>query len=92
MLSNHPHTAVFLGSAIKNNAQPNKAEHYLSVCAQLYSSIWGASVGLNIGSGDLNSLKFDIANPDKITKIAKSYSLRQEFKCIYMHSFHLYMF
>ena len=35
MLSNHPHTAVFLGSAIKNNAQPNKAEHYLSVCAQL---------------------------------------------------------
>ena len=36
MLSNHPHTAVFLGSAIKNNAQPNKAEHYLSVCAQLY--------------------------------------------------------
>ena len=35
MLSNHPQTAVFLGSAIKNNAQPNKAEHYLSVCAQL---------------------------------------------------------
>ena len=36
MLSNHPQTAVFLGSAIKNNAQPNKAEHYLSVCTQLY--------------------------------------------------------
>ena len=35
MLSNHPHTAVFHGSAIQNNAQPNTAERYLSVCAQL---------------------------------------------------------
>ena len=40
MLSNHPQTAVFLGSAIKNNAQPNKAEHYLSVCAQLKGRLW----------------------------------------------------
>ena len=39
MLSNHPQTGVFLGSAIKNNAQPNKAEHYLSVCAQLYQLV-----------------------------------------------------
>ena len=38
MLSNHPHTEVFLGSAIQNNAQPNTAEHYLSVCAQLYAT------------------------------------------------------
>ena len=36
MLSNHPQTGVFHGSAIQNNAQPNTAEHYLSVCAQLY--------------------------------------------------------
>ena len=35
MLSNHPQTEVFHGSAIQNNAQPNTAEHYLSVCAQL---------------------------------------------------------
>ena len=36
MLSNHPHTAVFHCSAIQNNAQPNTAKHYLSVCGQLY--------------------------------------------------------
>ena len=48
----------------------------------LYSSIWDASVGLIIGSGVPNEVKFDITNPDKITKIAKSYSLRQEFQYI----------
>ena len=50
----------------------------------LYSSIWDASVGLIIGSGPPNGVKF-ITNPDKITKIAKSYSLRQEFQCIRIH-------
>ena len=35
MLSNHPQTGVFHGSAIQNNAQPNTAERYLSVWAQL---------------------------------------------------------
>ena len=48
----------------------------------LYSSILDASVGLIIGSEAPNGVKFDITNPDKITKIAKSYSLRQEFQCI----------
>ena len=33
----------------------------------LYSSIWDASVGLIIGSAP-NGVKFDITNPDKITK------------------------
>ena len=56
----------------------------------LYSSIWDASVGLIVGSGAPNGVKFDITNPDKITKIAKSYSPRQEFQC--MLSFHLYIF
>ena len=50
----------------------------------LYSSIWDASVGLIIGSAP-NGVKFDITNPDKITKIAKSYSVRQEFQCICIH-------
>ena len=36
MLSNQPRTGVFRGSAIQNNAQPNTAEYYLSVCEQLY--------------------------------------------------------
>ena len=42
------------------------------------------SVGLiiHVGLGAPNGVKFDITNPDKITKIAKSYSLRQEFQCI----------
>ena len=52
---------------------------------RLYSSIWDASVGLIIGLGAPNGVKFDISNPDKITKIAKSYSLRQEFHCIGIH-------
>ena len=47
----------------------------------LYSSIWDANVGLIIGSGAPNGVKFDVTNPDKITKIAKSYHLRQEFQC-----------
>ena len=51
----------------------------------LYSSIWDASFGLIIGSGAPNGVEFDITNPDKITKIAKSSSLRQEFKSIHMH-------
>ena len=51
----------------------------------LYSSIWAASVGLIIGSRAPNGVKFDITNPDKITKIAKSYSLRQVFQCIRIH-------
>ena len=50
-----------------------------------YSSIWDASLGLNIGLGAQNGVKFDITNPDKITKIAKLYSLRQEFQCIRIH-------
>ena len=50
----------------------------------LYSSIWDASVGLIIGSGAPNGVKCDIS-PDKITKSVKSYSLRQEFKCICIH-------
>ena len=44
----------------------------------LYSSIWDANFGLIIGSGASNGVKFDITNPHKITKIAKSSSLRQE--------------
>ena len=35
LLSNHQQTGDFRGSANQNNAQPNTAEHYLSVCAQL---------------------------------------------------------
>ena len=54
---------------------------------RLYSSIWDASVGLIIDLGAPNGLKFDITIPDKITKIAKSYSLRQEFDCIGKHFF-----
>ena len=53
----------------------------LSLC----SSMWDASFGLIIGSGAPNGVEFDITNPDKITKIAKSSSLRQEFKSICMH-------
>ena len=52
---------------------------------RLYSSIWTASVGLIVGSRAPNAVKFDITNPDKITKIAKSYSLRQVFQCIRIH-------
>ena len=82
--------AIFISNAhtTHNIKTINQAQMCLCVAfaqLSLYSSIWGASVGLNIGSGDLNSVKFDIANPDKITKIAKSYSLRQEFKCICIH-------
>ena len=51
----------------------------------LYSSIWDASVGLIIGTGAPNGVKFDITNLDKITKIAMPYSLRQEFQCICIH-------
>ena len=49
----------------------------------LYSYIWGtgANVGLIMGSGAANDVKIYITNPDNITKIAKSYSLRQEFQC-----------
>ena len=36
----------------------------------LYSSIWDESFGLIIGSGAPNGVKFDITNPDKITKLA----------------------
>ena len=42
----------------------------------LFSSIWDASVGLIIGSKGPNDVKFDLTNPNKITKIAKSYSVR----------------
>ena len=45
----------------------------------LYSSIWDASFGLILGLGAANGVEFDITNPDKITKTAKSSSLRQEF-------------
>ena len=48
----------------------------------LYSSIWDASFGFIIGSRAPNGVKFDTTNPDKITKIAKSHFLRQEFQCI----------
>ena len=51
----------------------------------LYISIWDESFGLIIGSGAPNGVKFDITNPDKITKIGKSSSLRQEFKSIRIH-------
>ena len=51
----------------------------------LYSSIWNANVGLIGGSVAPNGVKFDITNPDKITKIAKSFSLTQEFQCISIH-------
>ena len=51
----------------------------------LYSSIWDASVELVIRLGAPNGVQFDITNPDKITKIAKSYSLRQEFQCMRIH-------
>ena len=51
----------------------------------LYSSIWDASFGLIIGSGAPNGVKFEITNPDKITKTAKSSSLRQEFQRIRIH-------
>ena len=50
----------------------------------LYSSIWDESFGLIIGSGAPNGVKFDMTNPDKITKIAKS-SLRQEFQSKHIH-------
>ena len=51
----------------------------------LYNSIWDESFGLIIGSGAPNGVKFDITNPDKITKIGKSSSLRQEFQSIHIH-------
>ena len=51
----------------------------------LYSSIWDESFGLIIGSGAPNGVKFDITNSDKITKIGKSSSLRQEFQSIRIH-------
>ena len=51
----------------------------------LYSSIWDESFGLIIGSGAPNGVKFDITNPDKITKIGKSSSLRQEIQSIRIH-------
>ena len=51
----------------------------------LYSSIWDANFGLIIGSGASNGVKFDITNPHKITKIAKSSSLRQESQSICIH-------
>ena len=51
----------------------------------LYSSIWDASVGIIVGSGAPNGVKFDLTNPDKITKIAKSYPLRQEFQFKRIH-------
>ena len=51
----------------------------------LYSSIWDESFGLIIGSGAPNGVKFDITNPDKITKIGKLSSLRQEFPSIRIH-------
>ena len=51
----------------------------------LYSSIWDASFGLDTGSGAPNGVEFDITNPHKITKIAKSSSLRQEFQSIRIH-------
>ena len=53
----------------------------------LYSYIWDASFGLIIGSGAPNGVEFDITNHHKITKIAKSSSLRQSihihFICIF---------
>ena len=52
---------------------------------RLYSSIWDESFGLIIGSGAPNGVKFDITNPDKITKIGKLSSLRQEFPSIRIH-------
>ena len=51
----------------------------------LYSSIWDESFVLILGSGPPNGVKFDITNPDKITKIGKSSSLRQEFQSIRIH-------
>ena len=51
----------------------------------LYSSIWDESFGLIIGSGAPNGVKFYITNPDKITNIGKSSSLRQEFQSIPIH-------
>ena len=51
----------------------------------LYSSVWDASFGLIIGSGAPNGVKFKLTNPDKITKIAKSSYLRQEFQSIRIH-------
>ena len=51
----------------------------------LYSSIWDASFGLIIGSGAPNGVEFNITNPHKITKIAKSSSFRQEFQSIRIH-------
>ena len=53
-----------------------------------YSSIWDESFGLIIGSGAPNGVKFDITNPDKITKIGKSSSVRQEFHFICIFSIH----
>ena len=53
--------------------------------AQLSLYTWDASFGLNIGSAAPNGVEFDVTNPDKITKIAKSSSLRQEFQSISIH-------
>ena len=52
----------------------------------LYSSIWDESFGLILGSGAPNGVKFEITNPNKITKIGKSSSLRLEFQSIRIHS------
>ena len=43
--------------------------------------------GMQLLEGTPNGVKFDITKPDKITKIAKSHSLRQEFQCISINSF-----
>ena len=48
----------------------------------LYSSILDESFGFIIGSGAPNGVKFDVTNPDKITKIS---SLREEFQSICIH-------
>ena len=56
----------------------------------LYSSIWDANVGLIICPGAPNGVKFDITNLDKITKFAKSYSLRQDFQCVRIHFMYVY--
>ena len=48
----------------------------------LYSSILDESFGLIIGSGAPNGVKFDVTNPDKITKIS---SLREKFQSIRIH-------
>ena len=58
----------------------------------LYSAIWDESFGLIIGSGAPNGVKFYITNPDKITKIGKSSSIRQAFQSIRTHFISLVIF